>query len=209
MNKTYNIINPKNYDDSIDYFFYTIIILLIFYLVYLIIFNNLNIMNESFIIEKSKDVVNNEFKNINFKPESPEEIIKNLKHENSELISYKDKLNNLIDKQTRDFYLTNNFNKIDEKSFNDEINFVDTYFKDVKLPEIDISKFNVISTENKLEGLLNEAKTFKNIYAPGDKVEHNSDFNITKDDICYFGHAENIKNDPEFKKNIHIAWYVA
>ena len=202
MNKKYNIINSKSCNVSIDHFFYIIILLLIIYLVYLIIFNNNLKINESFsdVLLISPEKIETK-KEIAPTPLTSEQLIVNLKVENEELITLKNKLGSLLEEQSRGLYLSSNYNKVDVNSFNDELDYVNTYFNDTKLPEINISSYNVINNEQKLNTLLNEAKTFKNIYAPGEKVLKSSNFNITKDDICYNRYKGKLAGDKNFIVN--------
>jgi len=181
--------NSKNYNPSIDYFFYIIILLLLLITIYFLF--KQKYFNESF---------TNSSIPLSEKKPSPESLLeiqnKNLKTENEQLINLKTTLNTLLEEQSRGIYLSNNFNKIDENSFLNELSVLDNDFKKTKLPEIDISKYNVIDNEQEFEKLIEQTKTFKNIYKPGDIVTQDSDFNISKNDICY----NNLHNSEEIKK---------
>lgn len=169
---------------NIDYFFYIIILILLIYIILLIITNLGSCTN------KHSDTFDISDPNI--------EIINNLKSENETLLNINKKINTLLEEQERSFYLANNFDKIDESSFNDENNFVLSTFNDIILPEIDLKKYRIIKTTAEFNNVLDEAKKFKNFYKPGEIVIDNSDFNITRNDICYSPQQELINSNPNF-----------
>jgi hypothetical protein len=174
-------IESKN---NIDYFFYIIILILLIYIILLII------TNFCACADNVKDTFENTTANA--------EIINDLKSENETLLNINKKINNLLEEQERSFYLAKNFDKIDESSFNDENNFIMSSFNNIILPEINLSKYHVISTTAEMNNVIEEAKQFKNYYKPGDIVMNDSDFGITRNDICYNPQQELIKSNPDF-----------
>lgn len=97
--------------------------------------------------------------------------------------------------------MSQNFLKVDESSFNDELNFLLFDFANTKLPEINMDNKKLINTQSEFNEITAEAKTMKNFYKPGDIVNSNSTFDITKNDICYRSNGKPINPDANFVKN--------
>jgi hypothetical protein len=169
---------------NIDYFFYIIILILLIYIILMIISSFCSCTNNN--EESFNSTV------------SESELINNLKSENETLLNINQKINNLLEEQERSFFLAQNFDKVDETSFDNENDFVMTTFNNMVLPETDISKYHVIKTTTELNNVIDEAKKFKNFYKPGDIVVNGSNFNITRNDICYNAHQELINSNPDY-----------
>lgn len=121
------------------------------------------------------------------------------KTQNNTLKMSKDALEDSIRKQARALFLANNFYKIDDSSFNNEVNFINDDFADIRLPESDFNNKTLISTQQDWNNLLTKASGYKNLYKPGDVVIKSSDYNISKDTICYKDYETHLSNDPSFK----------
>mgnify|MGYP003385989585 FL=1 len=63
---------------------------------------------------------------------------------------------------------------------------------------MNLKKYRIIKNEKQLQKIIDEAKTFKNNYKPGDIVTDKSSFNIGKNDICYRTDGKRMKLTPEF-----------
>jgi hypothetical protein len=198
MNKKYNIVNFKNSDSFIDYLFYIIIILfLIIYLIYITYIYEID-NNIDTILIKSNNIEN--FNNNIQQKDQKIPTIEKLKKENEDLLSINNNIEKKLTEQSRALFLSKNYNKIKESSFNNEINFIDADFNSTGLPEIDISEYNVIKTSEDLTKLINSASEFKNIYKVGEVVENPSSYNISKNDICYHHFKDKLSNDPAFEQ---------
>lgn len=147
--------------------------------------------HENFDIEGT-NVLEEEEKNKNF-----EQKFNKLKIKNEELNLSKSKLEDKIKEQKRAYYISSNFDKIDEQSFNN-MEFISRKFDSDGYPKINLNKFRLIKNQNQLDELVNEAKTFKNYYTSGDIVTDNSSFNINKNDICYRTDGKRMKLTKEF-----------
>lgn len=112
----------------------------------------------------------------------------------------KETLEENMQKQARSLFLANNFYKVDDGSFNNELTFINDDFVDIRLPESDFKGKVLISTPAQWKDLLAKANSYKNLYKPGDVVIKPSNFNISKDTICYKDYETHLANDPNFKK---------
>jgi hypothetical protein len=112
----------------------------------------------------------------------------------------KETLEESIKKQARALYLANNYYKIDDSSFNDQSNFINNDFMDVKLPKSDFKNKILISTQAEYNDFIAKASNYKNLYKVGDVVVNPSNYNITKDNICYKDYEKHLAIDPEFKQ---------
>jgi hypothetical protein len=132
------------------------------------------------------------------KSKTSQQIMNSLKEKNNELTTMKNTLENKLMKQSQAIYLNQNFNKVDPSSFEDQLTYLLVDFADTKFPEIDMDKKKIISTQSDLDDVLAKAKDMKNFYKPGEIVESDSTFEITKNDICYRQNNKPIKPTPEF-----------
>ena len=176
----------KSDKKNIDYFFYIIILILLIYAIILYInfyFFPVKIHSERFLSL------------------AEQELIASLKSENEMLLNTHNEIINKLEQQKRASFLSLNYDKVDEDSYNDENDFINTSFNTTELSVIDISKFKIIKTEEEFDKILAEASNFKNIYEPGDIVTKNSNFNVSSENICYNSYQESIRNDPDFIKN--------
>jgi hypothetical protein len=112
----------------------------------------------------------------------------------------KETLEENMKKQARSLFLANNFYKVDDGSFNNELTFINDDFVDIRLPESDFKDKVLISTPAQWKDLLSKAGSYKNLYKPGDVVIKPSNYNISKDTICYKDYETHLANDPNFKK---------
>lgn len=182
MSKKYEIVNLNHTieDCTIYYLFYLIIGIVIIYLFY----NTFNYYSEGF--SGDLDYINNEIK------------IMQLENENEILLDMKNQLETVLKGQTRAIFLSTTYDKVDESSFTDEINFLNVDFDATIFPQIDLAGFNVITEQEKFDSLISEAKQFKNFYKPGEVVTNNSTFNINKEKICYPDLKTDLAIDPNF-----------
>ena len=109
------------------------------------------------------------------------------------------KLEDKIKSQDRAYYISSNFDKIDEHSFSG-MDFIANKFDSDGYPQMDLNEYKVVSNETQLDQIIDEAKTFKNYYKSGDIVTGNSSFNIDKNNICYRTDGKLMELTPEFKK---------
>ena len=135
----------------------------------------------------------------NIKP-SLKQLYEKTKIDNMILQESKNLLEKNLKKQERAVYLSSIYNKVDESSFENELDYINTYFSNTILPTNSFENKKIISNEHELDNLIHEAKNFKNIYSVGDIVTNNSNFNIKKDNICYKDHLDHIANDLTFKE---------
>ena len=112
----------------------------------------------------------------------------------------KETLEENMQRQARSLFLANNFYKVDDGSFNNELTFINDDFVDIRLPESDFKGKVLISTPAQWKDLLSKANSYKNLYKPGDVVIKPSNYNISKDTICYKDYETHLANDPNFKK---------
>jgi len=129
-----------------------------------------------------------------------EQLLDQAKFKNIELSLSKEILEETLKKQKRALYLSKRYNKIVNSSLTDEIDFINIDFEDIQLPTSDFENKQLISTQKDLNDLISEVKEFKNIYKVGDIVTQKSDYNISKDNICYKDHSKFLKQDPNFQK---------
>lgn len=224
MSKKYQIINSNTdtiYNEcTIFYLLYIVLFFVIIFIIYKIIF--FYEKKEGFEVELQKELQNDNMKTIvnnksnlkifgmdvdldldldlNSNIKTPQKIMEDLKEKNKELGIIKDTLENKLIEQSQAIYLSQNFNKVDSSSFNDELTYLLVEFADTKFPELDMKDKKIIDTQTELNTVLAEAKEMKNFYKPGDIVNTSSTFGITKDDICYRHNNKPIKPTPEFMK---------
>lgn len=129
---------------------------------------------------------------------SSEQILSSLIDKNNELTNIKNTIQDKLEKQSQAIYISQNYNKVDSSSFDDELLFLLTDFANTKLPEIDIDNKKLIDTKEELGSILSEASKMKNFYKPGDIVTANSTFEIDKNNICYRHDGKPIKPSQEF-----------
>jgi hypothetical protein len=103
-------------------------------------------------------------------------------------------------KQARALYLSNNYFRIDDSSFNNEISFVNNDFIDIRLPESEFKGKRLIKTQQEWDNLLTTVAGYHNIYKPGDIVLKTSGPDVTKDKICYKTWVSSMANDPKYKE---------
>jgi hypothetical protein len=215
MTKKYIITNDNL---SIDYLFYIVIFLLTIYLIIQIITNNSHLQsltqNENFINNIHTELenlpiiksTNSEHqilkKNITSLPLplTIEQQLQEIKSQNNALKISKSMLEENIKKQNRTLFLSENYYKIEDNSFNNQLEFINDDFANVKLPEKNLNGKTIISNNIDWHNLLTKASEYKNSYNVGDVVLKSSDFNISKDDICYKDYSTHLSSDPNFKK---------
>lgn len=253
MNKNYEILNSKSYDEcTIFYVLYIVLIFVVIFIIYKIIYNfahsekfeslsGLEKSMENKFKKDSKDELDKEFgknnvdKFSNFAKEhgfgdnlskdvdklenfakergfgdnlskdidklkkmSSNEILTELIDKNKELTNIKNTIQNKLEQQSKAIYISQNYDKVDSSSFNDELMFLLFSFQNTKFPEINLDKKKIIETQSELESVLSEAKNMKNFYKPGDIVSANSTFAIDKNNICYRNDGNPIKPTAEF-----------
>ena len=205
MNKKYQILNStSNQDCTIFYILYIVLILVIVFIIYKIFFNFTK--TEGYALLNSKKLssgqIMNELKEknneLNSKKPSSEQIMNELKEKNNELNNLKSTLQNKLEEQSNAIYMSQNFNKVDSSSFDDELTFLLADFANTKLPEIDLNEKKILDTNAELNAVLNSAATMKNFYKPGEMVLSDSTFGITKNDICYRHNGIPIKPNSNF-----------
>jgi hypothetical protein len=137
----------------------------------------------------------------NIKPQKDDMKLKynKLMIKNKELNVSKDKLEDKIKEQKRAFYISSNFDKIDDESFSD-LHIIARNFSSDGYPQINLKNYEVVRNKKQMEKVVNKAQGFKNMYKPGDIVDDNSSFNITRDNICYRSDGKPMKLTKEFKK---------
>ena len=197
MSKKYQIIN-SNIDANDDaynectifYLLYIVLFFVIIFIIYKIIF----------CFSSPKEGFENVFTRTIPKTTSKttQEIMNNLKQKNDELLNMENTLQNKLLEQSQAIYLSQNFNKVDESSFNDQLLFLLVDFADTRFPEINIDKKKIIDTQTELDIVFAESASMKNFYKPGDIVTANSTFGIGKNEICYRQNNIQIKPTPEF-----------
>lgn len=186
MNKKYKIINSNNENDSfcdssnITILIYIILFSIIFYLIYKLIFQKENFEN----------IVNTENNN-------NQAIIEELQQKNKELAQIKDTLDSKAKELDRANFLTNNFDKIDEYSFDKLYDEIYNSFIKNNLPVVNIDKYRIIENNNDLNIIVNNLSKYKNFYKPGEIVNSSSSEIIDKNIICYQDKGKLI-TDPDF-----------
>jgi hypothetical protein len=134
------------------------------------------------------------------KPLTMEQQLQEAKIQNNLLKTYKENLEEVMKKQIRSLYLANNYYKVDDSSLNNEIMFINDDFMDIRLPASDFNGKILIKTPKEWNDLIAKTKTYKNFYKVGDVVLNPSEYNISKDNICYKDHLKHLNSDPNFKK---------
>lgn len=129
---------------------------------------------------------------------TPMQIMEDLKQKNQELSTMKETLQDKLLEQSQAIYLSQNYNRVDPSSFNNQLTYLLVDFADTKFPELDMEEKKLIDTQTELDTVLSKANEMKNFYRPGEIVEADSTFNITKNDICYRQNNKPIKPTPEF-----------
>ena len=194
MSKKYQITNSNTNLNSLDectifYILYIVLFFVIIFIIYKIIFG---------FYQKKEN-----YENVSISPSvnttiTSKEILYDLTKKNKELNTIKDTLQNKLLEQSQAIYLSQNFNKVDSSSFNDELTYLLVDFANTKFPEFDMKNKKIINNQSELNNVLTEVKNMKNIYIPGDIVSSSSTFDISKDDICYRNNNKPIKPTPEF-----------
>lgn len=192
MSKKYQIIN-SNIDSNtsnectIFYLLYIVLFFVILFIIYKIIFcfSNPKEGFENTLTSKTET-------------KSSQQIIDDLKYKNDELSNMKNTLQDKLLEQSQAIYLSQNFNKVDPSSYNEQLSYLLIDFADTKLPELNMDKKKIINTQTELDTILAEAANMKNFYKPGDIVNTNSTFEIGKNEICYRQNNKPIKPTPEF-----------
>ena len=121
-----------------------------------------------------------------------------LQSKNDELMNMKNTIQNKLQEQTQAILISQNYDKVDSSSFDDELSFLLVDVANTQLPSIDIQGKKIVQTQSELYDVLGEATRMKNYYKPGDIVTANSTFNIGKNDICYRSNGKSIKLDSNF-----------
>ena len=129
-----------------------------------------------------------------------EQQLQEAKTQNNALKMSRETLEESMKKQARALFLSNNFYRIDDSSFNNEISFINNDFVDIRLPASDFNGKTLIKTQQDWNDLLAKANGYKNLYKVGDIVIKPSEYNISKDTICYKDYETHLSNDPNFKK---------
>ncbi len=129
-----------------------------------------------------------------------EQQLQEAKSQNNALKVSKETLEESMKKQARALFLSTNFYRIDDSSFNNEIAFINNDFVDIRLPASDFDGKTLIKTPQDWNDLLAKADGYKNLYKIGDVVIKPSEYNISKDTICYKDYETHLSNDPDFKK---------
>ena len=199
MSKKYQIINSNINTDNTNectvfYLLYIVLFFVIVFIIYKIIlcfsspkekFANVSTTTTNSTITTTAPILS-------------QQIIDELKQKNTELTSIKDTLQNKLLEQSQAIYLSQNFNKVNPSSFNDQLSYLLVDFADTKFPELNMDKKKIISTQTELDNVLSEAADMKNFYKPGDIVTSNSTFGIGKNEICYRQNNVPIKPTPDF-----------
>lgn len=191
MSKKYQIIN-SNIDTNITdecTFFYLLYIVLFFVIIFII-------YKIIFCFSSPKEGFANISTTTN--PKTQQQIMNDLKQKNTELINMKNTLQNKLLEQSQAIYLSQNFNKVAQSSFNDQLSYLLLEFANTRLPELYMDEKKIINTQTELDTVLAEAANMKNFYKPGDIVTANSTFDIGKNEICYRQNNVPIKPTPEF-----------
>lgn len=197
MSKKYQIINPSVDSNNINectifYLLYIVLFFVIIFIIYKVIFC---------IGNKNEENKNEGFKNINttdttnMTNTNKQNVIE---EKTKELLNFKNTLENRLMEQSQAIYLSQNFNRVDPSSFNDQLTFLLADFADTKFPEINVDGKKLINNQTELDTVLSEASNMKNFYKPGEIVESNSTFGIGKNEICYRQNNKPIKPTPEF-----------
>jgi cell division protein FtsB len=191
MSKKYTIISSNyssnlenSYDSNSDHcivktIINIVIFIAIFYLIYKLIFINDNC--ENFETMQNPSIASLSAAQL----ASTKTIINNLSSQNAKLTDINDELTQQISDYEKNKYKIINYNKINEESFDKQVDIIYNYFDNYDLPKTDLSSFNLINNQAELTNLINIASNFKNIYKPGDIVNQKSTFNIGKNEICY------------------------
>lgn len=204
MSKEYQIVNSNFTNDCVVL---NLLYVVLFIVVVIVIWKLANLYkhthnpNEKFdnfitnenIQKNSTDPTNNLLKNM-----SQEQLTIELAKKNNELSNIKNVVQETLAKQSKAIYFSQNFNKVDSSSFDNELNFLLYDFASTKFPSVDFEGKKVIGTNEELEKVLDDVSKMKNIYKPGDIVSANSTFGIGPNDICYRNNGIPIKPTGEF-----------
>ena len=196
MNKKYEILNSKSNDDcTIFYILYIVLIFVVIFIIYKIIYN--------FTYTEGFENSYESFQSQNSESEgklniSSSEIMAELIDKNKELTNIKNTIQDKLETQSKAIYISQNYNKVDSESFNDEMIFLLYDFSNTQFPEINLDNKKVIKVQSELESVLGEAKLMKNFYKSGDIVTANSTFTIDKNNICHRQNGTQIKPTVEF-----------
>jgi hypothetical protein len=187
MNK--NIIIESNENNNNNYFSINILYLVLFCAIIYLIYKFIYSKNKTEHFENCLTNNNNST------------LINQLKESKEEINYLQDKILKSIEEHDKSTYISKNFNKINPDSFDKELEYIDSYFKNNNLPRTDLARYKLITSQGDLDKLIFEASTFKNIYKPGEIVNTNSTFDIDKNKICYQNKNILLKNDPNFISN--------
>lgn len=154
--------------------------------------NNLNTSSSSI----NTNMIANSISQSNLSPE----VIQELKQTRKEFDIAKEKILNRIKEHDQAVFISNNYNKVNPDSFDQDNEFMNLYFNN-DYPKIDLSKYKVIDNQSELNDLAIQISKFKNIYVPGEIVDSPSSFNINKNQICYQHKGALLNSDPNFMAN--------
>ena len=200
MSKKYLILNHNSNEDcTIFYILYIVLFFVIVFIIYKIIFNFNFYENYSSIYSKNSNL--NKSTTDHFSNISSDNILEKLENQNLELSNIKNTLKTKIKDQIFATYISNNYDKIDPSSLDEELSTILYNFENTVFPQINIEDKNLIDNQIKLNQILSETSKMVNFYKPGDIVNSNSTFGITKNDICYRSNGKPIKNNSEIIQN--------
>jgi hypothetical protein len=128
----------------------------------------------------------------------PGKIISRLVDKNNELEAIKNIIEDKLKEQSQAIYISENYNKINSNSWEDELSFLLVDLTNTRFPEINMDGKKIVNSQDELNTVMSEVKEMKNFYKPGDIVTANSTFGITKNDICYRADGKPIKANKEF-----------
>lgn len=220
MNKKYTILNSnliENNDDPVLYVFYMILFFVVIFIIYKIIHYIVytDDLKKTFYLKshnnKSKNILHEElnkneiekFDNLSqdvnkLQKLSSAEIVEQLINKNNELTNIKNTIQDKLEKQSKAIYISNNYNKVDASSFDDELYFSLYNFSNTQFPEINLDNKKIIKNQSDLDSVLNKVKLMKNFYKPGEIVTSNSTFDINKNNICHRHDGKSIKPTSDF-----------
>ncbi len=193
MNK--NIIIESDDDKNTNYFSTNILYLVLFCAIIFLIYKFIYVGKISEFFESSLLPKSSSFNNIN------QELVDQLKQSKEEISNLKEKILKKIEEHDKAAFISKNFDKINPDSFDQELEYIDLYFKNNNLPRTDLSRYKIIKNQGDLDNLIATASSFKNIYQPGDIVTTGSTFDIDKNKICYQHKGALLKDDPTFTTN--------
>ena len=185
MIKKYSIVNDLKKNNSIDYFFYIVILFLITYLTICIINTNCFSRFDTFIAEEAEGEQ---------RLTVEQELVKATTL-NKELLVGKEMLEKSINEEKRIAYLNNNFLKISDDAMTTKINNIEKSISNIKLPESTFENDTLINTQNELNTLIKTSSKYKHFYKPGDIVINPSSATIDKNKICNSKNINNVQSE--------------